>query len=153
MVNARQKGARGERDICDALNPIVQNVMRKLGHTTEDIAKAAESIQRNQNQSAVGGSDLTHTFGLSIEIKRQEQLSINTWWKQCTEAAKRNNEVPVLLYKQNHKAWRCITYGALHLPAGGMLYQIRMEFSWEEFLIWFENWVMCSLKNGEKVRV
>lgn len=153
MVNARQKGNRGEREICDFLNPIVQKVMRELGHKEEVIGNLANSIQRNQNQSAVGGSDLNHTFGLAIEIKRQELLNINTWWKQCIAAAKRNNEVPVLLYKQNHKPWRCVTYGALHLPAGAMLYQVRMEFSLEDFLCWFENWVTHSLKNGEKVRI
>ncbi len=153
MIDIRAKGANGEREIYKALNPIVQAVMREIGFSEEEITSREACIQRNQNQTAVGGCDLSNTFGLAIEIKRQEQLSINTWWKQCEEAAKRNNELPVLLYRQNHKGWRCVTYVALHLPDNKMLYQVRSEFDWDQFLVWFRHWVYAKLINGQAARV
>ena len=103
-INIRAKGAGGEREICDVLNSIIQDTMRILKFPPKEVEAAGRTVQRNQNQSAVGGNDLTNTFGLSIEVKRQEQLAINTWWAQCLAAANRNNEHPVLLYRQNGKS-------------------------------------------------
>lgn len=151
MINIRQKGAEGEREIYRALNPIVQRVMRELGFPEAEVAAAANAIQRNQNQSAVGGNDLANTFGMSIEVKRQEQLSVNTWWKQCVDAARRNEEHPVLLYRQNGKKWRCITMGYVELPKAKYA-QLRIEFDWEAFQSWFEQWVRVKLESGEGVR-
>lgn len=151
MINIRQKGAEGEREVYKALNPIIQRVMLELGFPAAEVNAAANAVQRNQNQSAVGGNDLTNTFGMSIEVKRQEALSINTWWKQCCEAAERNMEHPVLLYRQNGKKWRCVTTGYVELPLGKFS-QARVEFGWETFLQWFEQWVRVKLQNGEVVR-
>lgn len=151
MVNIRQKGANGEREIYNALNPIVQEVLRELGRSEDEVLAAANCIQRNQNQSAVGGNDLSHTFGMSIEVKRQEALSINTWWKQCEEAAKRNDELPVLLYRQNGKKWKCVTMVYVELPHQKFVF-IRAEFGWDEFLLWFREWVRSYLQNGGVIR-
>ncbi len=152
MINVRQKGAEGERQIYKALNPIIQKVMRDLHYPEEAVLAAANAVQRNQNQSAVGGNDLTNTFGMSIEVKRQEQLSINTWWKQTCEAAQRNNEHPVLLYRQNNKPWQCVTLGHVELPQGKLL-QVRIQTDWPSFLVWFEQWVHAKLTAGEEVRI
>lgn len=153
MINIRQKGANGEREIIKALEPIVRRVMTEGGFKLPDV----DILQRNQNQSAVGGSDLTNTFGLAIEVKRQEQLSINTWWKQCEDAAKRNGEEPVLIYRQNHKAWKVVLYGSLELPnaigQGATYMTHRVEISWESFLQWFEHWVRRKLINDGAIRV
>lgn len=151
MINVRQKGAEGEREVYKAMNPIIQKVMRELGFPAEHVAAAENCVQRNQNQSAVGGNDLTNTFGLSIEVKRQEQLSINTWWKQCVAAAERNSEVPVLLYRQNGKKWKCQTLVWLSLPNGKQV-QTLAEFDWESFKGWFEHWVRVKLTSGGEVR-
>lgn len=151
MINIRQKGAEGEREIYNALNPIIQQVLRELGYSAEDVDKAATCVQRNQNQSAVGGNDLVNTFGLSIEVKRQEQLSINTWWKQCADAAARNGEHPVLLYRQNRKKWHCVTLVWLQLPHGGGI-QVRAELSWEDFLRWFKDVVRDQIEHGYEFR-
>lgn len=147
-INIRQKGQEGEREIQRALEPIVRRVMESGGYPLPD----KPIIQRNQNQSAVGGSDLSNTFGLCIEVKRQEQLAINTWWKQCTEAADDNGEHPVLLYRQNGKKWRCVTLVWLPLP-GGAQQQARAEIDWDSFLGWFEQWVERKLVGGEVPRV
>ena len=142
-INIRQKGQEGEREIQRLLEPIVRKVLERNGIPLPEKA----IVQRNQNQSAVGGSDLTNTFGLCIEVKRQEQLSINTWWAQCTKAAKDNNEWPVLLYRQNCKKWRCVTLVWLHLPAGAQR-QVRAEIDMDSFLAWFEEWVERRVNKG-----
>ena len=147
-INIRQKGQEGEREVQRALEPIVRKVMSEGGYALPD----KPIVQRNQNQSAVGGSDLSNTFGMCIEVKRQEQLSINTWWKQCTTAATENNEHPVLLYRQNGKKWRCVTTLWLHLP-GGAQQQARAEMDWDSFLHWFEEWVRRTLAQGGVLRV
>lgn len=147
-INIRQKGQEGEREIQRALEPIVRRLMQAGGFPLSEKA----IIQRNQNQSAVGGSDLSNTFGLCIEVKRQEQLSINTWWQQCTKAAEDNGEHPVLLYRQNGKKWRCVTLVWLTLTDHSQM-QVRAEFDFDSFLHWFEKWVGCKLATGFVPRV
>lgn len=105
-INIRRKGQSGEREIADMLNFIIYSVMKEKGLYEEECRKGLSTVQRNQNQTAVGGNDLTGCFGLSIEVKRQEQLAVSTWWAQCVASAKRNNEIPILIYRQNRKAWR-----------------------------------------------
>lgn len=155
-INIRQKGAGGEREIAKVLNSIIQKCMRAESFSALQVAQAETSVQRNQNQSAVGGNDLSHTFGMSIEVKRQEQLSINTWWKQTCVAAAPNNELPVLIYRQNNKAWNVVTLGSLHLPSdNGSAYgsfNARIEIDWASFQLWFEQWVLRKLRSGELPR-
>lgn len=150
-INIRAKGQNGEREVAKAMNETIMEVMRELGFPQTEIDKAANSVQRNQNQSAVGGNDLSNTFGLSIEVKRQEQLSINTWWNQCLSAAMRNDEIPVLLYRQNGKKWKCVTFAYLSLPNGTST-ATRVEFEWVDFLAWFKKRVAIMLSNGYAVR-
>ena len=151
MINIRQKGAGGEREICDVLNTILKNVMTRMNYPAEEIAKAANSVQRNQNQTAVGGNDLSNTFGMSIEVKRQEQLAINGWWAQCVAAADRNQEHPVLLYRQNGKKWQCVTLVYIELP-NSKFQKIRASFDFEQFKTWYEGWGFEKLTAGEEVR-
>ena len=81
-MNIRTKGRAGEREVAKMLNDIVSDVNRELNNVVIKGSVAAQPFQRNQNQSAVGGHDLSNPFGLAIEVKRQETLSINTWWEQ-----------------------------------------------------------------------
>lgn len=150
-INIRAKGAGGEREICDVLNSIIQDTMRILKFPPKEVEAAGCTVQRNQNQSAVGGNDLTNTFGLSIEVKRQEQLAINTWWAQCLAAANRNNEHPVLLYRQNGKKWQCVTIAYLELPNGKFV-KTRVALDFDSFKDWFHAWVHEKLSTGEQVR-
>lgn len=155
-ANPRTKGADGERQVIKMLVPIVKEVMTELDYPADEIIAADQCIQRNQNQSAVGGNDLTGTFGISIEVKRQEQLSINTWWKQCCEAASRNNELPLLIWKQNRKPWRIRTLGFLHvMGAKGewTSHQEIVELDEAAFRKWFRAWVKGKLQNGYEVKV
>lgn len=161
-INIRTKGAEGERQVARALNEVIIRVLQKHQWSPEVIKACEKGVQRNQNQSAVGGSDLSHVYGLAIEVKRQEQLSVNTWWTQCVAAAGRNREFPVLVYRQNHQSWSVVMYASLSLPtlnepvqgfAQSAAISVRVEVSWADFLSWFESWVERKLMNGEYPRV
>jgi len=156
VIDVRAKGAEGERQVIKMLTPIIIQVMTEMEFPQEKIDAAMKMVQRNQNQSAVGGNDLSNTFGMSIEVKRQEQLAINTWWTQCETAANRNNELPVLIFKQNNKPWRFITYGFLHAPSengGWTSVRARVEFNEDTFKSWFRAWVKGKLLNGYEAKI
>lgn len=151
-IHAQNKGKEGEREIARALNSIIRECLLAHGLPVPD----RDVVQRNQNQSAVGGNDLSNCFGLSIEVKRQEQLSINTWWQQTVKAAQANDETPVLIFRQNRKPWRVVTMVWLPLPAENGSWastSVRAEFDWDTFLAWFKQWVDRKLQNGELPRV
>ena len=150
-INVRQKGQEGERQVAKALNEIINELLVKYGIPLPE----KPIVQRNQNQSAVGGNDLSNVFGISIEVKRQEQLAVNTWWQQCLKAAEANGEFPVLIYRQNNKAWHVVMLMWVQLPAGegASAVQVRAEMDWDSFLKWFRQWVDRKLANGELPRV
>lgn len=150
-INIRQKGQQGEREVADMLNFGIYQAMKDLGYSDQESLRAMGTVQRNQNQSAVGGNDLTNCLGLSIEVKRQEQLSVNTWWKQCVAAAQRNGEVPVLMYRQNRKPWRVVTWVWVNLPGGSQV-QVLGEMGLEDFKAWFRAWAKEAIKQGAEVR-
>ena len=133
-INIRTKGAAAEREVATALNNVVIESRKMLGLSEYD--KQDLPFQRNQNQSAVGGDDLTNPFNLSIEVKRQEQLSINTWWKQTVASAERTGGIPILIYKQNHKKWKCVMNAEIPIKNGQRVIA-RVEISMEDFLLWF----------------
>jgi hypothetical protein len=141
-INIRTKGAGGEREICDMLNAILYARMKKLGYAKETLLEALKAFQRNQNQTAVGGSDITNPFRLSIEVKRQEALSLNTWWKQCVTSAESEGALPVLIYRQNHKPWRVRTYGYLmRSDFKGTSMRCAVEIDYETFQQWVDLWM------------
>lgn len=152
MVNIRTKGANGEREFANHLNDIVNAVLKKNGYPLPE----KPIVQRNQNQTAVGGCDLVGTFGLAIEIKRQENLQISTWWRQCVKSALEVNGQPVLVFRQNNCKWRIIMNGALLLPAlsgvGTATLGVRVEISHEDFSKWFHHHVDRHIQlNGFRV--
>lgn len=128
------KGKDGEREVKNELNLVVDAVRIELGLPW--LEEADRPIQRNQNQSSTGGHDLVGAFGLAIEIKRQEQLSINAWWDQTLASAERTAELPLLLYRQNRKPWKAVTWGCIG-GAGHPQKWVRVEFGWDDFLEWF----------------
>lgn len=158
MINIRAKGMTGEQDVARALNEVVQRVLHENEWPQHIKESAAFKVQRNQNQSAVGGCDLQNTFGLAFEVKRQEALSIESWWRQCVDSAVDRNELPILVYRKNHQPWRVVMYLQNPLPILQSQIQtapryasttVRAEFGWEDFLDWFGLWVHRKLLNGE----
>ena len=77
---------------------------------------------------------------MAVEIKRQETLKVEEWWKQCVEQCKEENEregtnlIPVLLFRQNGRQWRCLTWA--WLPVGKKVVKVRGEIGLEEFKGW-----------------
>lgn len=145
MIHIVNKGKTGEREVADAMNYCVYLAMTELGYPKEDCVRGMATIQRNQIQTAIGGSDLTGCFGLSIEIKRQETLTVETWWRQCIMSAERDNAIPVLIYRQNKKPWKVRTYVSAPLPDGHQM-RIIAEMDWNTFRTWFQGWVKASLQ-------
>lgn len=151
-ANPRTKGASGEREVAKKLNAIVDQVHLKYGLPITTIQD--EPFQRNQNQSAVGGDDLTNPFGLSIEVKRQESLSINAWWGQTINSAARFGNIPILIFKQNRKKWRVIMIVEIDLNnKNDGAHQIntltsRAEIDIETFELWFTSFYTGWLKTN-----
>ena len=87
---SRQKGQRGEREICKILE-------EKLGG----------EFKRNLMQTAEGGYDVLGLDGWAIEVKFQEKLSIEKWWKQTVEQAT-NGKKPVLFFRRSREDWRVV---------------------------------------------
>lgn len=141
MVNIRDKGQGAEREVCDWLNAIYLKVLTSQSRDLPE--KRNYPFQRNQLQTAVGGSDIANPFKLDIEVKRQEALSINTWWKQTVASAARTNGIPILVFKQNRKPWRVLMFGIIPVDAVDCV-EARCEISLEDFLKWIESYLQAN---------
>ena len=139
---AQSKGARGEREIINLLQPIVDKVCSE--NQTEQI-----SLLRNSLQSRQGGYDMLGLDWLALEIKRCETLNLKSWTEQCLAQAS-NHQVPVLVYKQNNRAWRVCMYGLL-IPGGSSNLKVWVEISIESFLAYFELKLKHELVKGIKL--
>jgi len=126
-------------------------LMHKHQYDGETMVALHQLVQRNQNQSAVGGGDIS-CFGLAFEVKRQETLAIPEWWRQACASAERNNEEPILIYRQNNKAWHVVMN--TFIPMGNQrMQQVRATIDIEAFKIWFSNWAEYKIAAGEIDRI
>lgn len=142
-INVRTKGQTGEREVCKLLNDIYKEVYAflQMPFPEKDIA------QRNQNQSAVGGCDISNTCNFAFEVKRQEQLAINTWWKQTLVSAKELGKIPVLIYRQNGKKWRVITQcSPPRTYAEEPVMWLRCEMELQDFLDFYKQHAIQYIK-------
>lgn len=128
-MNIRDKGARGEREIITIVQSVVDKVYSFYSLTPP-------IIERNLDQVRNGGKDLIGIKGISIEVKRQETLNVEAWWKQCEKQAA-NNEIPILFFRENNKKWRVMIKLVIH----NKLPRIRVEITLEDFIRWFEQWL------------
>ena len=87
---SRQKGQRGEREICKIL-------AEKLGG----------EFKRNLMQTAEGGYDVLGLDGWAVEVKYQEKLQIEKWWKQAVEQSSATKK-PVLFFRKSREDWRVV---------------------------------------------
>jgi len=89
MINSRQKGAAGEREVATILREEL-----KL------------EIHRNwQQQAAEGGADLSGVPGWAIEIKRGKNIRLSDAWQQAATQAARTKSKPVLIYRFDRQDW------------------------------------------------
>lgn len=115
-INVRAKGQTGEREVATLLNGVVKRILEERGQVLDK-----PLVQRNQNQSAVGGDDLSNTFEFAIEIKRHEKDSpgeVEKWWKQCLKSASESHKTPVLIYRKNRRPWVVMMPGMIYTDDG-----------------------------------
>lgn len=86
---SRNKGANGERELLGLLSD-------RLGIM----------LSRNLTQYQAGGADCIGLEGISLEIKRCEQLSVAQWWAQAVEQS--GDRTPILAFRQSRQPWRFI---------------------------------------------
>jgi hypothetical protein len=96
---ARDKGARGEREVIDLLQPIVDTAYHAAGLEPPQL-KRTSSMQADG-----GGCDVHGLPWLALEVKRQEALLPEAWYRQCVQQATRD-QLPVLIYRQSKHPWR-----------------------------------------------
>lgn len=132
-INKQVKGKTGEREIKDAFIELMRKVEARVG-----MEGVSESVKRNTLQADRGGDDIVGIPLLSIEVKRQENLAINTWWQQCLANAKKQRAQPVLIYRQNRKAWRVVTFTVLQQPKQLSMSWVRAELTFDDFMSWYE---------------
>ncbi|MBU2827587.1 MAG: putative PDDEXK endonuclease [Acidithiobacillus ferriphilus] len=90
-ASQRSKGSRGERELFALLT-------EQLGVT----------VTRNLSQTRGGGADALDVPGWAIECKRQESLSLASWWNQATRQAEQTGRKPALFYRRSRKPWRAV---------------------------------------------
>ena len=151
-IHVVNKGKEGEREVVRELAYIIEQCIKsEPGWDEETIRTLREAPQRNQNQSAVGGGDI-NLLGISFEVKRQEALSVNAWWAQCVKSANRNGDVPVLLYRQNRKAWHVVMVAELRYSSSGSISD-RVTIDFDTFKSWFYQWVKQKVRDGALTRI
>jgi len=136
-IHVVNKGKNGEREVVNLLQPYVDKIYKGLGLESPDLL-------RNQMQSAVGGYDIVGLPWLALEVKRQEQLQLNAWWKQVT-AACAAHQVPVVIFRQNRQKWQVLMPAWVHTGGQGHM-EVRALLSLDEFLSWFEHRVLYEAK-------
>lgn len=151
MIHVVNKGKTGEREVVDLLATEIYYLIHLNGYDDETKAALYGIVQRNQNQSAVGGGDI-NILGLSVEVKRCEQLAVEQWWRQCTTSAARNGDVPILIYRQNRKPWNVVMYGWIGLADGSHM-RARVTIGVDEFKVWFQGWAKHKIARGELNRI
>lgn len=146
--SAKNKGRAGEQQVARLLNDLFREVLHELGYDPDKVDEQMPIVQRNQNQTAVGGADLVGIPGMSIEVKRQESLNVSAWWKQTLTAARADDSLPVLIYRQNRKAWRVRTYVWSALPEEDGLHgpPVVAEMGYAQFEYWFKHWIRAHYK-------
>lgn len=141
----QNKGKRGEREVKDAFVATMSEA-----EALTNIDGVADKVKRNTTQSDRGGDDIVGIPLLSIEVKRQEALSVNTWWQQCVKSAQRDKLMPVLIYRQNRRSWRVVTWACLLNPTTPAATRwVRCEMELIDFLNWYKDVYVAWLTSSK----
>ena len=84
----RTKGANAERELVRALGEYLNL-----------------DVRRNLSQVRDSGHDLDG-LPVALEVKRQEQLKLGSWWEQAVTQAEEARKPPALAYRQSRQPWR-----------------------------------------------
>lgn len=92
MINSRQKGARGEREIAE--------ILRGYGYTD---ARRSAQYCGNTGEAA----DVVGVAGLHIEVKYREQVRDELYMEQAEHDA-RKGDLPLVLYRRSREQWKAL---------------------------------------------
>ena len=145
-----QKGKRAERAVASALNPILADLVLRIGCDPV-------TLKRNLSQTQVGGFDLEGLPWIAIEIKHHKTVSLPAWWRQTCQQAGcdelgvpivgRTFREPVLIWKQHGGKWNVRMIGKLEIEQGRRLRAV-VDVSFDAFLLWFEKRAEVELLRG-----
>lgn len=113
-LTSRNKGKRGEREIIELLQPVIDYAYESLAKTGRDCGQPPR-LQRNSLQSDGGGCDLHNMPHFAIEVKYVEQqnpANIKSWWEQTLSQVSGTKQ-PVLIYRRNHEDWKVMMRGSI----------------------------------------
>jgi hypothetical protein len=121
-INTRTKGKQGEYDFIKRFEPFFPG----------------RHLKRNLEQVRAGGSDIenTHPFVVEVKFVTDDCMSNkNKWWKQVlTAVLDPVNDIPVVAYKGNRRAWRFLmSVNLIGVPGNGWLE--LSEEDWLQFVI------------------
>lgn len=88
MVNSRQKGARGERELAAVLGDLLGVKLRR----------------GQQYCGLAGNADVVGLPGVSIECKRVESLNVSKAMQQAIRDAK-GDDIPMVAHRKNNEDW------------------------------------------------
>lgn len=86
MVNSKQKGARGERELA--------NKLKEFGFST----------RRGQQYCGIEGSDVVGLPNIHIECKRVESLNVLKAYEQSVRDST-ESEIPVVIHRKDRCPW------------------------------------------------
>lgn len=130
---SKQKGKRGERELNNLLGVLLQKVKERRERI--GLPRWQHEPQAFVDPQA-NDADISSIPGLAIEVKRQETLNLNTWWKQAERQADNLSAIPVVAYRQNRKKWQFMLPAYL-LGIGIKGYIICEQDTFEDWLFIF----------------
>lgn len=143
-INVRNKGQRGERQVVQLLQVVVDKVRNIAG-------LPPIVLQRNALQAHLGGEDIHGLDGFSVEVKWQETGFNPAWWRQCLAQAEAQDlkrvmvqngcycTVPILFYRASQQKWRVRFRAYVNTPQDNDQIEMDVETSVDDFIEWFGN--------------
>lgn len=144
VLNSRSKGQRGERQVKDIFQKVMDEVGNEIG------LPWIPEVKRNLMQTMEGGADLVGIPGFAVEVKFCENLQIEKWWEQAQRQARSLDDwathmnqplvEALLVFRQKNRPWQVCMMARLETHPyecdGGMW---RVQLSLDDFLRWFEH--------------
>tara|TARA_Y100000296_G_scaffold72828_2_gene89630 strand:+ start:478 stop:924 length:447 start_codon:yes stop_codon:yes gene_type:complete len=136
---AKAKGAAGELEAARLLVSWAQGIM------------PGATFTRNLEQVRGGGHDLLGLEWLAIEVKRQEALSVSSWWGQTVRQADAVGGIPFLMWRQNRKKWqfRVRIVAAHYGPHGSGTQPLDVDLDLDQAKAWFQGELYYRTKEME----
>lgn len=137
---SKAKGYRGEKEVLDMLQSIVNEEYRKVGVPPPELARSAN------------GRDIRGLPWIALEVKRRENdgsYQMREWWEQTKKNSPDGHE-PVLIWRKNFEPWRIRMFGYI---AAGTESRVRcpVDITLEAFLAYFRAKLRSEFKLTFKV--